>query len=198
MTLEGAFFAGLGCGLTLLLAAAIRPVSPRWLKQLLIGLLLLQGASYLLPVLTQTMTSTGLLLCSVFAVDQLIRHPAMSAKQLLVWCSPLIVFALATTAVLLFAPDKIPPLWRSCFLLGIPVLGSAGFALWVLLLFPKIPSREMRRALGLLAAAHTLQAGAFLFSLWQAGLPAAFHTDLLLLIALWHAYDTAYALQTNR
>lgn len=193
------FFFGLGVGLILLLSSALRAVSPRWLRLFLIGCLLPQAAGYLFHIPHLFMpASAGLLLCSIFAVDQLIRHPAMSAKKLLVWCSPVLVFTAATCLALWLAAQWISPWWQARLTESVVVLGGAGFIGWVCLLLAKVPSAAMRRALIMLAAAHALQAGAVFFFAWTTGRLVTLHADLALLLALWHAYDTACGLQVNR
>lgn len=209
MTPAAGFLAGLGCGFTLLVASALRPVSPRWLRVLLLCLMLVQAAWYLLSLLASPavwlpwseplwlLTATGLLVSSVFAIDQLLRHPAMSPRRLLRWCSPLLIVAIVAAPLLRY-PPLIPFLGRALLYLGVYMLGSLGFSIWMLVLFPKIPSRVMRGAVCLLAAAHAMRAGEILYGLWRVGIPAIVHADLFLLMSLWYAYDLAYRLDTNR
>ncbi|MBI2104855.1 MAG: hypothetical protein HYT90_04650 [Candidatus Omnitrophica bacterium] len=213
------FLLGLASGAALLTASAFRRVSPPWLKGLLAASALFVVSRYVTLALFATAqspervwgwrycwfaTSLALPLQSAFAVDQLVRHPAMSSKRLLRWLAP---FLLVYGAVILFAdveamPDRVvgwslrlSPAWR-VVLAAAHGLFVAGFLTVCVLLFRKIPLRPIRIALLGLALGQALLAldglllarGAWYFR------PYLF-TEMLMLAALWHAYETGAALQ---
>ena len=109
------FLLGVSSGIAVLPLTAYCRVSPRWLKWLLVGSGMLMISRYLTMMLLTNAeaphrfwwlrhcwfaSSIGLTLPSLFALDQLLRHPAISPKKLLWWLSP---FLLANSAVMLFA-----------------------------------------------------------------------------------------------
>ena len=177
------FLLGLASGLSLLTLTAYRRVSPIWLKWLLIASALVVFSRYVaeaawcsptlsperLPVLRHVgwfATWLGLILPSVFAVDQLLRHPSMTPKKLLVRCLPFL--AAAFTA----APFE----WLRWIYQGIVALA---FAVICALLMRKIPSRPIRLALlGLVIGQCALTLGSL-------------YGEMALLLALWFAYETA-------
>jgi hypothetical protein len=169
------FLLGLASGLALLAASAYRRVSPSWLRWLLIGSSLLLIGRYVAVALLQDPapsarwwgSALAFILPSAFGVDQLVRHPAMTPKKLLARIAPVLAAGLAAP---LFAP------W---YLLVIQSAWALGFASLAMLLAIKLPSWPIRRALvGLIAGQAAVTVG----GLWG---------EMLLLLALWHAYDTA-------
>ena len=214
------FLLGLAGGLALLSISAYRHVSPAWLRGLLIGTGLFVFSRYVAMALFTSpdapqrfwvlrhcwlATSLGLTLSSVFAVDQLVRHPAMSAKRLLRWFAPfLIIYAL----VILVGPmtpvsdrfvggwvPRLSPGWQR--LLSVThSLFVTGFTGASLLLIRKIPSWPIRLALGGLVAAHLyLAADGLLLMLGRWYFRPYLYSEMLALLALWNAYETAAALQ---
>ena len=130
------FLLGLASGLAVLTITTYRRVSPSWLQWLLIisGLLVI-GRYLTMACFTEIDapqrfwpmrhlwwgTTIGLTLPSVFAVDQLVRHPAMTPQKLFLRYSP---FLAAYLLVICFAqveavPDRVvgwtmnlTPAWR--------------------------------------------------------------------------------------
>lgn len=191
------FLLGFAAGLTTLTMSAYRRVSPRWLRWLLLGSGLLMLGRYLALAMLEVLphpprgvllhaahvgSVIGLTLPSVFAIDQLLRHPALSPKTLLRWYAPFAIlvsvslsagfvwgfvvwslFAVGFVAACLFAILKFPvPAARSA-LLGL-VMGYLGWGLM--------------RALPLLGVGS---------------LSPYFLAELPILLALWHAYETSTA-----
>ena len=214
------FLLGLSAGLTLVTISASHRLSPSWLKWLLVA----AGAFIISRYVTQALfastlsvervwgfrrcwfaTSLGFPLLAACAVDQLIRHPAMTPKKLLTWLSP---FLAIYGAIILFAPmtatpDQVagwtvhlPPVWQR--LLGMThLVYTACFIAVCVMVMGKIPSPPIRIALAGLI-------GAFLL-LSLDGVLAAFHiryfrpylfSELVMLLALWHAFETA-AIQSS-
>lgn len=209
------FWLGLACGLTGLTITAYGDVSPRWLRAVLIASGLFVISRYVTMLLFaispdwQTWwplrrcwlaTSIGLTWPTVVAVDQLVRHPAMTPKKLLIRFSPFaIVYALvilASTWTPLHDPrlgwmPRLSPGWRlalsitqSAFVVGFLGLGS--------LLIRKLPAQPVRIALAALMASHLylaidgllLAAGAWDFR------PFLF-SEMAALLAIWWALRTA-------
>ena len=112
------FLLGLASGITLLAISAYRRVSPAWVKWLLVASGLFVISRYVAMALFASAETPepvwgfrfcwfasyiGLTLPSVFAVDQLLRHPAMNPKKLLTWCAP---FLVAYGAIILCADAR--------------------------------------------------------------------------------------------
>lgn len=215
------FLLGLASGFALLAASAYRRVSPAWLKWLLLGTTLLVLGRYLaLALFTQPDapervwawrhlwfgTSIGLTLPSLMAVDQLVRHPAMSPAKLLRWYAP---FLAVYAAVMLLGdfhpvPDPVagwmPQLsrpWQAAVSIvqSVFVLGFLGGCA---VLARKIPVPRLRAALAFLALGHAglgldgllLASGGWYFRPFL-------YSEMLTLAALWHAYETSAALQQS-
>lgn len=189
------FILGFAGGVALLTLLAYRRVSPPWLRWLLIATGALMIARYVtmarLPddEALQPMGAlrwlwvagaVGLTLPSVFAVDQMVRHPAMTPKKLLRWYAPLLVLYGAS----LLAPGR--P-WMAPAVTGLFVLAL----LWVCgLLARQLPDGRIRRALLGLSLASCVFAGAGLVVAFGHGrLPLLLATEMLTLLALWYAYD---------
>jgi len=213
------FFLGLAGGVALLTTTGYRRVSPAWLRWLLIASGLFVFSRYVALALFTTpdaprefwawrrcwlATSVGLTLPSIFAIDQLLRHPAMSPKKLLRWCAPfLAVYGLIIgfgkfTAV----PDRVVgwtlhlssgwqlllSLTQGVFVLGFMALG--------LLLIRKIPSWPIRSALiGLVVAQGYLGLDGLLLAMGRWYFRPFLYSELLALLALWYAYEVSTNLQ---
>ena len=215
------FLLGLAAGIALLTVSSYRHTSPAWLRWLLTLSGLFVASRYLAMALfaaTDTpqrvwgfrhcwfATSLGFPLAATFAVDQLTRHPAMTPTKVLRWLAPfLAVYAtVILVAPMTASPDRIAGWtlhlstgWRE--VLGITHLSfTVSFLVIVFMVMRKIPSRPIRVALGGLA-------GGFLI-LTLDGLLSALHvwyfrpylfSELFMLLALWHAFDTASSLQNT-
>ncbi len=180
------FFLGLAAGIALLPTTAYRHVSPNWLRWLLIATGLGMTARY---AVTGQLAGAGtavpphllradwlvvfldVTLPGVFAMDQLVRHPAITPRRLLTWYAPCL--ALAAAAAVLGPP--FPSLVSAAF--------AVGFAAIACILMRKLPGWTVRLALLALAAGMALVA--------IGGLAA----EIVVLLALWHAYETGARLQ---
>jgi len=208
LTAHGAhlFLLGLAAGLSLLTASSYRRVSPPWLRRLLLTVGGFVAFRYVaVAVFAQAAdphdvwawrhawfaTVVGLTLPSVVALDQLLRHPAMTPAKLLTWFSP---FLAVYAAIILFGGYVAVPAasggwtlhltseWRTVLMVtqAVFVLGFISIAGFVIVKFPLPPVRAALA--GLIAAQLGL-------SLHQ--LPA----ELFALLALWYAFETAAQLQ---
>ncbi len=177
------FLLGLAGGLSLLTLTSYRRVSPTWLRWLLIASALSMFSRYVaMAAFTTTIspkhlrlvgwfvTLPGFILSSVFAIDQLLRHPAMTPKKLLARLPPF--FAAWFTAA--------PFPWWSRILHGIV---AVAFAAICMVLIRKIPSRPIRLALLGLAVGQSYLALDGLYA------------EMAMLLALWFAYETSACLQ---
>lgn len=209
------FLLGLSTGLVVLTLSACRRVSPAWLRGLLVLTGLFIASRYVAMALFAAAddphqvwrwrhswfaTSLGLPLAASFAVDQLIRHPAMTPMKLLRWLAPFLVVyvAIIVAAPITASPDRVagwtlhlPAGWQR--LLGLThLLFTALFLTVTVLLMRKIPSTPIRIALGGLAAGFVLLAIDGLLSalgVWYFR-PYLF-SELITLFAIWHAFDIA-------
>ena len=214
------FLLGLTCGIALLTTTSYRRVTPLWLRWLLMASGLFVMSRYVTMALFTAeeapryflvlrpcwfATSVGLTLPSVFALDQLVRHPAMTPKKLLARFSP---FLVAYGIVLLIAnvvlvPDRfvgwamhLGPGWQLLLSLtqGAFVLGFIGISV---LLMRKVPSTPIRVAIGGLMAGHAyLGFDGLLLALGQWYFRPFLYSEMLMLLALWHAYETSAKLQS--
>jgi len=199
------FLLGLASGIALLTISAFRRVSPPWLRWLLIATGLLVVSRYAMMAASMTTALSRLLsgiwlvgligftLPATFAVDHIIRHPAMTPRKLLRWYIPLPVVAgvafMSGLGYLLV------------ILQAVACLGLAGLCLMLLL---KIPSPSIRRALlGLVLAYGYLGLSSLLIifslavdlQLLPLDLLDLLWPEMVALIALWHAYETGTRLQ---
>ena len=212
------FCLGLASGLTLLTMTAYRRVSPRWLKWLLVASGLFVMSRYVTMAIFTRLdapdrfwvlrrcwfaTSVGLTLPSVFAIDQLVRHPALSPNKILRWFAPfLVVYALVILAGSATPiPDRVigwtPHLeggWR--FLLALTQSTFViTFVSVCILLMRKLPSAPIRLALFWLAVGHlTLGLDGFLVASGRWYFRPFLFSEMLTLLAIWHAYETSASL----
>ena len=209
------FLLGLASGVALLTMTAYRRVSPAWVKWLLTVSGIFVISRYVAMALFATTTSpehvwawrrcwfatsVGLTLPSVFAIDQLLRHPAMTPKKLLGWFSPfllaygvLILFANATPAVdqLIGWAPRLTPGWRlftsvvqSVFV--VVFIGISALLMW------NVPSRSIRTALlGLILGHLALGLDGLLLALGVWYFRPFLYSEMLTLFAIWHAYETS-------
>jgi hypothetical protein len=221
MSLDGGylFLLGLACGIACLALTSYFRLTPRWVRWMLIasGVFVVVryaalahmaiGAAWPAQLLTRLWfgSAVGLTLPSAFAVDALIRHPAMTPKKLLIRFSPLLVLyaalaAFAQAHVIMgrplgwaFAPT---PVWQA---LAVALQGFflAGFVGVCVLLIQRLPVPAIRAALLNLVVSHGYLGG---LSLVMAAKGWWLSADLLLpemltLLAIWHAFQTADRLQ---
>lgn len=184
------FLLGLACGIALLTTTSYRRVSPRWLRWLLLASGALVMSRYGLLALAEPpipsgwlrtvwfASSIGLTLPALFAVDQLLKHPAITPAKLLRWYVPFVVLY----GVALFFGDFVRGLAVVHGLFSTALL-TAG---WLSL--RRVPVWSIRRALLLLIAAYFGLAADTL----RTGLSAGFaYSEMLALLTLWHAYETS-------
>jgi hypothetical protein len=209
------FLLGLASGIALLTLTAYRRVSPAWLKWLLVGSGMLVVSRYLTMALFTNAeapqrfwairycwfaTPVGLILPSVFAIDQLLRHPAMSPRKLLGWVAP---FSVAYVAVILFAQatpvaDEIVG-WTPRLSAGWQTLVSivegvfvSGFVGVCVTLMRKVSSRPIQSALLGLALGHGyLGLDVLLLALGRWYFKPFLYSEMVTLLAIWPAYETA-------
>ncbi len=206
---------GVGLGLAALAMTGYSWVSPRWLRLTLLVAGLLVSARYLvmahlsLSPVGQALgpldrlwlgSSIGLTWPGVVAIDQLIRHPAMTPERLLKSFSP---FLLVYTLVMVAGPMDLradPLIGVSPHLLGwarilLIVTQSAFVALlmwFTMQVMRKVPASRTRTAVfGLMGGYLALAVDGVIRStgLWYVR-PFLF-SEFLLLLALWFAFDTA-------
>lgn len=209
------FLLGAASGLAVLAISSYRRLSPAWLKWLLVASGVFLVSRYVtMGLFTHPdaperywalrrcwyASAIGLTLPSVFAVDQLIRHPAMTPGKLLRWYAP---FLAVYAAVMLLgnaqpAADpligwvpRLSPAWR----LVVSVtqgLFVAGFLAVCGLLARKIPVRRIRMALSVLMAAQAYLALDGLIVAFGGWYPRPFlYSEMAMLLALWYAFETA-------
>ena len=210
-----AFWLGVAAGTTLLAMSAYGGVSPRWLKWVLLVIGLFVISRYVTMALFATSanpntwwglrrcwfaTSVGLTFPGVAALDQLVRHPAMTPKKLMQWCSP---FLAAYAVVLLLgqfelAPDPVvgmsPRLvgWAVGVLAFVQAVFVIGFLGLSTLLIKKLPSPRIRMALGGLMVAYAyLGLDGLLVALHRWYVRPFLFSEIAALVALWFAFDTA-------
>ena len=209
------FCLGLAVGVVLLAMAAYLTVSPRWLRWLLLASGVLAAGRYMTMALLAVSphpqelrwawrcwygTSIGLTFPSLVALDQLVRHPAMTPRKLLQWYAP---FLAAYLAVLVFGHMDIvrDPMVGNVVRLGgwalrllaftqawfvLAFLGMAG------LLLKKISSQPIQIALVFLLAAYAyLGLDGVLVTLGRWYLRPFLFSEIFALLAIWLALETA-------
>ena len=218
------FLLGLASGFALLAISAYRHVSPAWLKWLLIASAMLLIGRYVLTIWWPTLgemayfmvtdwlgkggeaaffllyccwvvSSIGLTLPGVFAIDQLIRHPAMTPKKLFRWY---LLFPLANGAALVGLARGVNSFWM-IFVDTVFLIFLIGFVGVCVMLWRKIPSPPIQRALLGLALAYgylglDILLGALL-GRWHE--TALLYSEMAALLALWYAYETSASLQRS-
>lgn len=220
MSLNGnyLFLLGLACGVTFLPVSAYLRVSPQRVRWLLVmsGILIVTRYVALANAAMDRSASlesaarfwfgsmAGFTLPSVFAVDALIRHPAMTPKKLLRGFSPF----LAAYAALFFLaqgaevtrPDgtafALNPFWRMVAV-AVQAVFALGFVGLCLLLIQKIPVPSVRGALFLLVIVHAyLGVVSALIAIrgWELLSPFVL-PEMFTLVAIWYAFQTAARLQ---
>lgn len=209
------FLLGLASGVALLAISSFRQVTPAWLKWALTASGLLVIARYVtLAIFTSSDapqrfwglrhvwfgSAIGLTFPSAFAVDQLIRHPAMTPKKLLRWVAP---FLVAYGAVMLFGtyrPEPAPVVgwtlhlsapWR-VFVSAVQGAFAAGFIGIGAMLMRKIPSRPIQLGLlGLLAGQTLLGLDGLIVALGGWYVRPFLFSEMVMCLAIWHAFETA-------
>jgi len=149
-------------------------------------------------------SSISLTLPSVFAVDQLIRHPAMTPRKLLLGYAP---FLAAYLCVIMFAdftpmPDRIAG-WALKLSPGWVILVSIVQSIFVALFVAacaffvkKIPIFSIRLPLILLAIAHLwMAADGALLALGGWYFRPFLFSEMFTLLCLWYAFESAAVLQ---
>lgn len=208
------FLLGLASGLALLAITAYRRVSPIWLRWLLIAAGLLMLSRYLTmalfthPEAPQRFwalrhcwfaSSIGLTLPSLFAIDQLVKHPAMTPRKLLHWYAPFLAVYAAVIGWGPFTPQPNPfggwlpmlnPAWRGVLSIvqSVFVVGFIGVCL---MLMRKLPSRSIRIALlGLALSYSYLGVDGLLLALGGSYFRPFLYSEMVTLLAIWHAFET--------
>ena len=197
------FLLGFAYGLALLALTAYRHVSPAWLRWILfataVGMLARYAsiAAFALAEKPETIwplrhfwfaSSVGLTLPSVFAVDQLLRHPALTPTKILKFFSPFLAVYLALIAFGGFTAVPDPVLgWTLKLSRNWTLVVSATQSAFVLLFLAagvwvlrKVPVAAIRLPVLLLMLAHVcLYFRPFLFS------------EMAALLCLWYSFESA-------
>lgn len=214
------FCAGLAAGVAILALTGYAALSPRWMKWAVIaaGLFTLSryvamAACALVPNAASSWVvqrcwlgaSVGLTLPTVVALDQLVRHPAMSPKKLLQRVAP---FLAGYAIVLAFGafdaqPDPLlgarPHLvgWAAILLAIIHACFVLGFLALSFLIIRKLPVRRIQAAIaGLMLAQLSLGADGALEHLRLWSFRPLLFPELLALLAIWWALRTAESSNT--
>lgn len=203
-----AFLLGLTSGLAVLTLTAYRRVSPTWLKGLLIAVGGLIISSYFIQAadislheridrLLMGLHVIGLTLPCVFAIDQLIRHPAITPKKLLQWYSPfallclMVGFVVSNPDNLFAAINSSVTVWL--WLMVLHGLFIIGLVTVCVLLFRKIPSPSIRTALSGVTLGQIAVALTAFAALWRLPDWSLFIAESIAWVTLWYAYDTSVA-----
>ena len=181
------FALGFAVGLTLMMASAARRVSPRWLKVSVLICAALEATQY---AVLWTGSATflwmggmiGLSWPTMVAADQLVRHPAMTPKRLLHWYLP---FLLGFGLTLLWV--TIVPLMEGVFV--------TAFVGVCVLLIRKLPMPPIRLALACLALGQVCVGISGLVLVFRGVAGWLLVAEIVMLLALWHAFETAWAQQ---
>ena len=178
------FLLGFAAGVALLTTTSYRRVSPRWLRWLLMISGLLVMSRYAIST-HWILGAVGLTLPAFFAIDQLLKHPAMTPIKLLRWYAP---FAALYGLVMLWGnPAAIPTL--SALVTG---LFSASLLIAGLLVLRRVPAGTVRTALLFLIVAYLCLA---IDAVRMGSHPGFVYSELLVLLALWHAFEISARLQ---
>lgn len=215
------FLLGLSAGVALLATTSYRRVSPTWLKWSLLASGTLLMAHYLTLALFTSPTPPQhlwalrflwhlmpitLLFPAVMAIDQVLRHPAMSPTTLLKWLAP---FLVADILMIVLAQSTVIPhpitSWMLSMDRGFVILSTllheailvTVISVCLLVIRKPLP-HLMRQALGVLALGCTVLGLALTLVAARAWdrIPLLI-SELLMLLALWHAYEAGAELQRS-
>ena len=209
------FLLGLAAGLTLLAMTAYLTVSPPWLRWLLVltGVLVMgRYCTMALFALYQDPqpvwglrrywlgTSIGLTLPTVVALDQLVRHPAMTPRKLLTWFAPFLAAYLLILLFGAFQPTFDPVIgWRPVLtgpwpwiLAGVQTV-FVGIFLWLSsLVMRRLPFPKVRLAIAVLMASQVyLALDGYLILLHVQYFRPFLFSEMTALAAIWFALQTA-------
>jgi hypothetical protein len=206
---------GLAAGLAVLAITAYTAVGPSWLRWSLIasGALAIGRYATMTAFATSAApeqlaglqrfwfgTSIGLTWPTAVAMDQLVRHPAMTPKKLFTFYAPFLAVYLAVLAAGTLVQQTDPIVAVSPELVGwgrglIIVAQSAfvGLVLWMGgRLVRKLPAGRTRLAVALLMAAHAyLGLDGVVLALGGWYVRPFLYSEMLALAAIWFALDTA-------
>ena len=200
------FLLGLASGMALVALTSYRHLSPPWLKWLLIasGTLLISRyvmtawwldageAAAIVLYYVWVVSSIGLTLPGVCAIDQLIRHPAMTPKKLLRWY---VLLPLAD-GIALFGMTLVPNHIWLVLVCVVHLVFFSGFVGVCVLLRRNISSPPIQRALlGLAFSYGFLGLNVFMATLGRWDERLFLYPEMLALLAIWYAYDTSARLQ---
>jgi hypothetical protein len=213
------FLLGLACGVSLLPLSLYAAQSPRWVRALLVLLGALTAGRYLAMAAFAAVddpykiwfwhrlwfgSAIGLTVPGIFAVDALIRHPAMTPEKLVKRIAPLLgayaflaLFAQAKPAVdrMIGWTIELAPVWKVFAALVQAVFVGGMLAICVQLI-RKIEVSSIRLALGLLALAYAGLAADGILLACGGWYPRPFlFTEMLANLSLYHAFRTAASLQ---
>ena len=184
------FLLGFSVGVCLLPLAASHRASPTWIRGVVAGVTLFIMARYLaiaadltapgwsLPLLA--FPTAGTAFVGVLAVDQLIRHPAMSPRRLVAWCA----LALAAHLALLAGGWR----WAALALL-LAFSGACGGA--SLVFARAIPDRRIRAALLGVGGAQVVVIAASLLVLKHGQLAPTLIAAMVANLAAWQALESS-------
>ncbi|MBI4597675.1 MAG: hypothetical protein HY737_04645 [Candidatus Omnitrophica bacterium] len=195
------YLVGLASGVVLLPITSFRRLSPLWLKLLLVAAGCLLIIRYLMLGLPDPVAppmgrwsapfvrltgAIGVTLPGIFAMDQLIRHPAMTPQKLLRWCAPLIALDLVTC-------------WRIPLAMLVQGAVGLGLASACAMLGGKIPVPSIRKPLAILGLAYGMWAAANLLIGLATAIPLRWMllAELNLMLAVWHAFDMSATPQNS-
>ena len=191
------FFLGLAAGLSAFLVSEYLALSPRWFRWVVtlssLGVIsrhvLLAMIAIAPPAtlgwgarLIDAWASVGLTLPCAVAIDQMVRHPAMTPKKVLTAYAPVAAALLVT--FITGGNRALLAVIHGAFALAAVWFGA--------LLIRKLPGTSVRLALAGLAAAQVVLAGRQLAAVFAAlDLRLGLGTDLLVLGSIWAALKTA-------
>jgi len=209
------FELGFAGGVSVLAASAYCAVSPRWLRGLLLACAALVIARYATLAALATATglgglapwhrlylgsAIGLTFPGVVALDQLIRHPAMTPKKLVTWYAP---FCAIYAFIMLCGPLAItgdivsgvqPHLagWAAVMLGATQSAFVLGFLWLAWQAARRFPIATTRRAIfGLMAAYLCLGIEGVLVAIGDRPTHRFVVTEIVASLAIWFALDTA-------